>query len=191
MTTIGPVHLVVVGLDSHELKGQIAREMHRASESGAIRVLDALAIQRTATGGVVSLGASDLTPDQRIVYGAIMGGLLGFGATGTDEGASEGAEMGAMSFADRNFGLSGADIRAIADDLPPGTTALMVLFEHRWAVPLKEAIQDAGGVMLAQGIVRPEDLVAFGAAIAANSAEADRLIASQDMRGGDAQIAEA
>lgn len=194
MTTIGPVHLVVVGLDSSELKGQIARELHRASESGAIRVLDALAIQRTAAGDVVSMSGSDLTPDQRMAYGAIVGGLLGFGATGTDEGTTEGAELGALAFADKNFGLSAADIKAIANDLPPGMTGLMVLFEHRWAVPLKEAIQNAGGVMLAQGIVRPEDLVAFGAVLATNSAAADQYIASQSIQSvpsGGAQIAEA
>lgn len=191
MTTIGPVHLLVIGLDSSELKGQIARELHRASESGTIRVLDALAIQRTPSGGVVSLGASDLTPDQRIVYGAVIGGLMGFGATGTDEGASEGAEAGALAFANRNFGMSGSDIRAIADDLPPGATALMVLLEHRWAIPLKEALQSAGGVVLAQGIVQPQDLVAFGAALSDYSAEADRIAMPQGAQNDGTQTAQA
>lgn len=177
--TLGPVHLVVVGLQSDALKGEVARELHRASESGAIRILDALAIQKTPTGSVVSIGASDLSPDERIVYGAVIGGLMGFGATGTDEGAEEGAELGTLAFADRNFGLSNEDIKAIADSLPTGMTALMVLFEHRWAVPLKEAIQDAGGVLVAQGIVRPEDLVAFGALLAANSERAEQIAVPQ------------
>ena len=164
--TLGPIQLVVVGLENDKLKGQIARELHRATEKGDIRVLDALAIQRRQDGTVVSLGASDLTPDQRVVYGAILGGLLGFGATGTREGAEVGAEMGVEAFADKNFGLSGGDIQAIAQDVPLGKTALLVLFEHRWAVPVKEAIQDAGGVMLAQGMVRPESLIALGAGLA-------------------------
>lgn len=165
--TLGPIQLVVVGLENDKLKGRIARELQRASESGAIRVLDALAIQRTKEGKVVSLGASDLSPEERITYGAIVGGLLGLGATGTEEGLEEGAEIGAETFAVQNFGLSSEDIQRIAADLPPGTTALMVLFEHQWAVPVKEAIQDAGGVMLAQGLVRPEELIAFGAELAA------------------------
>jgi hypothetical protein len=42
----------------------------------------------------------------------------------------------------------------------------MVLFEHRWAVPLKEALQDAGGVVLAQGMVRPESIIAIGMGLA-------------------------
>ncbi|HEX8034842.1 MAG TPA: hypothetical protein VF510_13385 [Ktedonobacterales bacterium] len=165
--TLGPIQLVVVGLDNDKMKGQVARELHRATEKGDIRILDALAIQRTKDGGLVSLGATDLTPDQRVVYGAILGGLLGLGATGTEEGMEVGAEMGVETFADKNFGLSGGDIQAIAQDIPPGKTVLMVLFEHRWAVPVKEAIQDAGGVMLAQGQVRPETIIALGAGLTA------------------------
>jgi len=107
------------------------------------------------------------------VYGAIIGGLIGFGATGTEEGATEAAEAGADAFADKNFGLSNTDIQAIANDLPSGVTAVMVLFEHRWAVPLKEAIEEAGGIVVAQGLVRPENLMEFGAQLAARSDAAE------------------
>ena len=162
----GPVQLVVIGLDNDRLKGQVARELHRASEKGDIRVLDALAIQKTKDGTITSLGSTDLTPDERVQYGMVVGGLLGIGATGTEEGLEVGAEMGAEAFANNNFGLSGADVQAIAADIPEGKTALMVLFEHRWAIPLKEAVLNAGGVVLAQGMVQPESIMAFGAGLA-------------------------
>jgi len=177
--TLGPVHLVVIGLQNDKLKGEIARELRRASESGAIRVLDALAIQKTNDDAIISLGASDLTPEQREEYGGIIGGLMGFGATGTEEGLEAGVEMGVEAFATRNFGFSTEDIHNIAADMPRGTTGVLVLFEHRWAVPLKEAVENAGGIVLAQGIVRPEDLMAFGARLAAASAAADRISTQQ------------
>lgn len=166
--TIGPVQFWLIGLDNDKMKGQVARELHHASEKGDIRVLDALAIQKTKGGAIISLGASDLTPDQRMEYGAIVGALMGFGATGSEEGLEVGAEQGAEAFANRNFGLSGADIQSIAADVPPDSTALMVLFEHRWAIPLKDAVKNAGGVVLAQGMVRPEGLMALGARAAAS-----------------------
>jgi uncharacterized membrane protein len=176
---LGPVHLVVLGLDNDKMRGQIITELHNASQRDLIRVLDALAIQKTDTGSIISLGASDLTREQRMAFGAIVGGLLGFGATGTEEGAEAAAEAGAVTFAERNFGLSDADIKAIAADLPTGKTALLVLFEHRWAIPLKEAAESAGGVVLAQGIVRPEALVAYGAQLAAASTAAEQVPAPQ------------
>lgn len=175
----GPVQLVVVGLQNEKLKGQIARELHRASEKGDIRILDALAIQKTKEGGVVTLGGTDLTPDERVQYGAVLGALMGLGVTGTEEGMETGAEVGVEAFANQNFGLSPEDVQAIAADVPPGMTALMVLFEHRWAIPLKEELVKAGGVVLAQGMVQPEAIVAFGARIADASMAAPSDQASQ------------
>lgn len=177
--TLGPVQFVVVGLQNDKMKGDVARQLWQASDIGVIRILDALAIQKTKDGDIVSLGATDLTPDQRAQLGALIGGLMGLGATGTKEGAEIGATMAAESFAEHDFGLSDEDIDAIADSIPAGRTALIVLFEHRWAIPLKEALLDAGGVMLAQGMVRPETLMAFGAELAAASTQADQIEASQ------------
>ncbi len=177
--TIGPVQFIVIGLDNANLKGQIARELHAASEKGYIRIIDALAIQKRQDGSVVSLGATDLTPDQRMQYGAIVGGLMGFGATGTEEGAMAGAELGAVTFATHDFGLSEDEIAAIAEDIPTGKTALFVLFEHRWAVRLKETLQNSGGFVIAQGMVSPETLMMLGADLAAASAAADLYEASQ------------
>jgi uncharacterized membrane protein len=124
-------------------------------------------------GQIKSLGATDLTPEQREVYGALVGALLGLGMTDSEDGAQLGAEMGARAFAERNFGLSQQDIQAIAHDIPPDRTLLLVLFEHRWAIPLKEALLSADGEVFAQGIVRPETLIAVGAQLGAAVAAAD------------------
>jgi uncharacterized membrane protein len=179
--TLGPVQLIVLGLPNENLQGRIAQELAAASDSGTIRVLDALAIQKEQDGTVVSLGASDLTTDQRAELGAIIGGLLGYGAAG-DEGVEAGAEMGAVAFADHDFGLSGDDIKAIAKDIPPGTTGVLILIEHRWAIPLKEAMQSTGGVVLAQGMVRPETLIAMGSRLAAVDMAATQTDTSQSQQ---------
>lgn len=175
---LGPVQLVVFGLPNDRMKGDVARELQAASQSGAIRVLDALAILKTPDGKVISLGTSDLSPHERAAFGSVVGALMGFGALGTAEGAEAGAELGAEAFAEQNFGLSKEDVQGIANDIPPGMTAVMVLFEHRWAVPLKEAFENAGGVMLAQGMVRPDTFIAAGANLAASVRAADQISTS-------------
>ncbi|MGH2518000.1 MAG: DUF1269 domain-containing protein [Ktedonobacterales bacterium] len=176
---IGPVQFVVIGLRNERLQGDIERELYDASNSGIITILDALAVQKRQDGTLASLGATDLTPAERRQYGSIVGGLMGFGATRTGEGAQTGSDLGADAFAKQTFGLTDEEIRGLADDLAPGTTAVMVLFEHRWAVRLKEALERAGGVVLAQGMVRPETLMAFGENLAAASVAADQYSASQ------------
>jgi len=51
----------------------------------------------------------------------------------------------------------------LADAIPPGSSAGIALLEHRWAIPLREAIERAGGEPLADAWVHPTDLVAAGA----------------------------
>jgi uncharacterized membrane protein len=164
---LGPIQFVAIGLSNDNLKGQIAKELHAASKSGAIRILDALAIQKTKEGTIKSLGATDLTPKQRKAYGALVGALMGLGSTGTVKGAQEGAELGEKAFARKNFGMSKADIKRVAADIPVDRTILLVLFEHRWAVALKQALLSANGEMLAQGFIQPETLVEVGAELSA------------------------
>ncbi len=176
---IGPVQFVAIGLQNRRLQGDIERELIAASDAGIITILDALAIQKRDDGTLVSLGATDLTPDERRQYGSVVGALMGLGATGTAEGAQAGADLGADAFAQHTFGLTDAEIRGLADDLPPGTTAVLVLFEHRWATRLKDAVVRAGGVVLAQGMVQPETLIAFGEDLAATSAAAAQADTTQ------------
>jgi len=38
----------------------------------------------------------------------------------------------------------------------------LVLMEHQWAAPLRDAVADAGGFPVLNTFVRPEDLVAAG-----------------------------
>jgi len=160
--TLGPVQLFVVGLENDKLRGEIAHQLTSATDKKFIRVLDALAVRREPDGSVVSLGTSDLSEDQRMVLGATIGGLIGLGRGG-EQGMEEGAIRGAESFAEHNFGLSKKEIREMAHEIPIGTTVLMVLLEHLWAIKLKEALQDANGFVIADPMVRPEALVEIGA----------------------------
>jgi hypothetical protein len=52
----------------------------------------------------------------------------------------------------------------LLDDLPDGSSALVLAIEHLWAVPLRDAVRDAGGVVLAHRSLTAEDLIAFGIA---------------------------
>jgi uncharacterized membrane protein len=162
---LGPVDLVMIQLDSKELKGEIANEIAKASEKKIIRVLDALTVRKEQNGSFTTLESTDLTPEQHKELGAVLGTFIGLGAGGV-EGAEAGAERGAQKFAENTFGLSKSDVRSIAQRVPAGKTLVMLMFEHRWARGLKQAADRANGVVLAEGIVRPEALVKAGADMA-------------------------
>ena len=161
---MGPVQLLVVGFEDGKFEGKILAELRRLREQKIIRLVDLLFVAKDEQGDVAKLEHSDLSDEEAIEFGALAGALLGFGADG-EEGAEAGAIVGAAAAEDGSV-LDGEDVWYLADAIPAGASAAIALIEHRWAIPLRDAIQEAGGEALADTWVHPEDLVAIGAAAA-------------------------
>jgi uncharacterized membrane protein len=162
---LGPVQVLVVGFEEGNFTGEILEELRTLREHDIIRMIDLLFVTKDEDGDVAAIEHSDLSDDERVAFGAVAGALLGLGAAG-EEGAEAGAEAGAIAAAESS-GINEDEVWYLADSIPPGTSAAVALIEHRWAIPLREAIGRAGGVSLADTWVHPEDLVAVGAAAAA------------------------
>jgi len=160
---IGPLQMLVVGFTDPQLDGSILSELIAASESGAIRVVDMLGVYKDESGDILAAEMSDLTADEAMVYGAWVGGLIGLGAGGA-EGAELGAVAGAISALDEyEYGLDEESLSSIADDIPAGGAAMMLVVEHVWAIGFRNAMRDSGGILIAQDFLSPEALIALGA----------------------------
>ena len=162
MDEFGPVQVLVVGFDGTSFNGEIMPELQRLKELDIIRLVDMVIVSKDQDGEIVGVELSDLSDEQRAEFGAIAGALIGLGVEGDEEGMEAGALLGAEATED---GVLGDDAMwSIPDTIPMGTTAAVALIEHRWAIPLRDAIRRAGGVPLADSWIHPEDLVAIGAA---------------------------
>jgi uncharacterized membrane protein len=166
---IGPVQLLVIGFENPDFRGQIRAELDRLRENATVRLIDLLAVRKNEDGSVEKLQLSDLDSEEATELGAIAGALIGLGAGGAD-GAEAGAEIGAAMGEDSH--ILPDDIWYVDDVLPVGTAAAVALIEHRWAIPLRDKIRDAGGFHLADAWVHPLDLVAIGLA---SAEEAEQL----------------
>jgi uncharacterized membrane protein len=160
----GPVQMLVLEFDRDRLKGEILPELERLREEDIIRLVDLVVVQKDDAGAVTALETSDLTADEATTYGALVGALIGFGAAG-EAGAEIGAVAGAEAAQDTTLADTG-EVWYVADAIPDGSIAAIALIEHRWAIPLRDAVMRAGGVALADEWIHPEDLVALGAAAA-------------------------
>jgi uncharacterized membrane protein len=166
---IGPVQLLVLGFDQPDFQGEILAELDRLKESDVVRVIDGIAVHKNAEGEITMLERSDLTEEQAAEFGAVVGALLGFGAGG-DEGAEEGALLGAAA-ALADDGEPSAEEWDVLSEIPEDSAAAILLIEHRWAIPLRDAVRRANGFPISDGFIHPEDLVAIGM-LAAAEAEA-------------------
>jgi uncharacterized membrane protein len=165
---IGPVQLLVLGFQQPDFRGEILAELDRLKENDVVRVIDALAVYKDAEGEVTTLERSDLSDEEAAEFGAVVGALVGLGMAG-EEGAEAGAELGAEA-AGETFGDE-TDWDVVAE-LPNDSAAALILLEHRWAIPLRDAVVRAGGFPVSDGFIHPLDLVAVGVLAAEEAAAA-------------------
>jgi hypothetical protein len=57
------------------------------------------------------------------------------------------------------------------EDIPNDSVAALILLEHHWAVPLRDAVMRVGGFRISDGFISPLDLVAAGLVTAAEAKE--------------------
>jgi len=159
--TIGPVQLLVIGFNQPEFRGEVLAELDRLRENDTVRLIDGLAVYKDAQGEVVILERSDLNPEQAAEFGAVVGGLIGLGVGG-EEGMVAGAEAGAEAAAEGIDLFDESEVWDVVEEIPEDSAAAILLLEHRWAIPLRDALVRAGGFKVADGFISPLDLVTIG-----------------------------
>lgn len=176
----GPISFFAVAFDSPtpEVKRAVKKQLTKLRKSGVIRVLDAVYAHRDDTGSVKTVAASDLTTDDKIMLGAAIGGLVGYGMAG-DEGAEVGMVAGGLAAAEgkKGQGIMGQGLLRdyVRDIVPNETSVLVMLVEHLWAKDFKQSLSDAQAVPLANYFVTPEMFVEAGVELAVMAELAEAL----------------
>jgi uncharacterized membrane protein len=159
---IGPVQLIVLGFNHPNFHGEVIAELERLRASDTVRVIDSLAVYKDADGELEVEHLSNLTQEEAIELGTKIGALIGLGIAG-EEGMEAGAEAGAEEAAEEGINVFGdADEWDVLEDIPNDSAAALILLEHHWAVPLRDAIARAGGFRISDGFISPLDLVGIG-----------------------------
>jgi hypothetical protein len=130
--TLGPLEYLVVGFEGNRFTGQILAELRAAQDKGIIRVIDLFALKKDEQGKVTELALSDVSPELVTELGPLASDLMGLFAQ--------------------------EDLEQVAADIPNNSAAGLLLFEHTWAIGLKEAIKNAGGVAITGGFIAPDVL---------------------------------
>ena len=173
---IGPVQLIVLGFSHPNFHGEIIAELERLRENDMVRVIDSLAVYKDADGGLEVEHLSNLSEQEAIEYGTKIGALIGLGIEGED-----GIDAGAAAGAEEVAAAGGVNVFTeeegwdVLEDIPNDSAAALVLIEHHWAVPLRDAIMRAGGFRISDGFISPLDLVEIGLVSAEEARELHEL----------------
>ena len=127
---IGPVSYTVIAFPGNRFTGKIAPELEKLIANGVVRIIDLVFVAKDEAGDTVSLEFDQL--DELAPFGELEG------------------EVGGL--------VNMEDLDHVAANLPPGNSALVIVWEDTWANPLAEAILEAGGVVVDSARI-PHDLV--------------------------------
>jgi len=98
--------------------GSILAELERLAATGTVRVLDAMVLLMEADGSVVGLDIEDMPAQDAAALGFIDTGTRGL--------------------------FDAADSAALAEGMVPGSAIIALAIENAWAVPLMNAVVEAG-----------------------------------------------
>jgi len=138
---IGSLEYVVIGFEDDHFTDEILPELNAIQEKGLIRVVDLLFVMKDSDGTVTVREVSELGDEELAAYEGIAGDLMGL--------------------------FTAEDVERLAEEIPPATSAVVVLLEHTWAVGLTEAVRRAGGMLFTGGLVTPDALAQVRAELAA------------------------
>jgi len=139
---LGPVDMVLIAYPADApMTGEAAPILVDLVDRGIIRVLDAMFVIKESDGTFSGFEARDLTDK-------------GVGDFAVFEGASSGL-------------LGEDDVAKAAEAIEPGSAAVMIVYENRWAAPFAAAVRRNGGVPVAFERIPVQDLLDAGEAMEA------------------------
>jgi len=119
---LGPIEILVIEFPGSQFTGEIIPELERLIEKDTISIIDGLLVKKDLNGDVT---------------------FVEFDELGINDDASKLA--GVVDQLDAL--ISDEDVEAWAAELAPGNSEAILVFEHTWAKPFRDAVVRSGGIL--------------------------------------------
>lgn len=132
MDEIGPVDYAIIAFPGSRFTGAIAPALAELVATGTVRIIDAAFVTRDEAGVVAGFEMTELAPEVQAAFDAA------------------GVEVSGLFNED--------DLMAAGEELEPGSSALLLVWENIWARRVAGAVREADGELLDFGRI-PHDVV--------------------------------
>ena len=126
----GPIDYIVVGFEGNKFDGSILKTIGDAVDSGVIDLVALALLSKDAEGKVTLLDVANLGDAYAVEF--------------------------VTKYKPSGYSIDQDDIDEVADLLENNTSAGLLIIEQLWAKPLKKALIDANGVLVAEGRIHPD-----------------------------------
>ena len=132
MDEIGPVDYAIIAFPGSRFTGRIAPALADLVDKGTVRIIDAAFVSRDDLGVVSGFELTELDPEVQ----------AGF--------ESAGVEINGL--------FNEEDLMAAGEELEPGSSAVLLVWENLWARSIAQAVREADGELLDFGRI-PHEIV--------------------------------
>ncbi len=127
---LGPIDYIIVGFEGNKFNGSVLKALGDAIDSGVIDLVALAVISKDKDGNVTNLDIANLGDSYAIDF--------------------------ATKYKPESSAVTEEDITEMSDLLENNTAAGLLVIEQLWAKPLKQALLDANGVLVAEGRIHPD-----------------------------------
>lgn len=126
----GPIDYIVVGFEGNKFYGSVMQALADAIEQGVIGLVALAVVSKDADGAVTKLDIAEAGDDSMVAF--------------------------VEKYQPSDEAIASDDIDEVADLVENNCTAGLLVIEQLWAKPLKKALLDAKGVLVAEGRIHPD-----------------------------------
>ena len=120
---LGPIEILVIEFPGNKFTGEIMPALNDLVDSETISIVDGLFVMKDAEGAIVYSEFEELsTNDDAFALTEVIDMINGL--------------------------LSDDDVQELAAELDNNSSAAILVFEHTWVKPLRDAIVSSGGVLV-------------------------------------------
>lgn len=132
---LGPIDYIVVGFRGNNFDGSVLKELEKAANSGAIRVVDLVFVIKDANGSITTAEIADQHEELKEVAKIL------------------GHQDDLPLFTEE-------DLNKIGEMMDNDTSAGVLVIEHLWAKGLKKALLDKNAILIDEGRLHPDKVLA-------------------------------
>ena len=120
---LGPIEVLVIGFPGNRFNGAILPELEKLIDTDIINIIDGILVRKDENGDVTFTEFVELGGDDEV---ALLAELL-----------------------EESQGLiSDDDIDELVSTLEPNSSAAILVFEHTWSKPFRDAVVASGGLLV-------------------------------------------
>ena len=171
-----PVQVIVAAFQDEKSAKEALGILKEAQKEKLIKINDAAVLRKDKKGKLHIKETADMGGGKGAAIGGVAGAAIGvIAGPALIVPAAVGALVGGLAAKLRDSGFSDDRLKAVGEQLQPGSSAIIAVVEHRWVADVEKAMSEAGADLVTAAIAAD-----IGAQLEAGHEVAYSVIASQE-----------